>query len=82
MAILTICCVFGVIIDGQKRNMERLLSRGITIVRQYQSHVTIEMNVSLSVDFGVKTPFSVFILLLVGAYTRRWNTSKRSGRNI
>ena len=61
MAILTICLILRVFIDGQKRNMEKLRSGGLTIVQQYQSHLTIEMHVSLGVNFGVKTPFLVFI---------------------
>jgi hypothetical protein len=57
MAILTISLIWEIIIDGQKRSREILRSGGLTIVRQDQSQLAVEMYVSLGVNLCLKTAF-------------------------
>ena len=57
MAIMIICLIWEIIVDGQKRSREIMRSRGLTIVRQDQSQLVVEMYVSLGVNLRLKRWF-------------------------
>ncbi len=57
MAIMIICMIWEIIIDGQKHSREILRLGGLTIVQQGPSHLAVEMYASLGDNLRLKRGF-------------------------